>query len=589
MKKEIVELRRFMAEEGMDAYFVPSGDFHSSEYVHDYFKGRAFLSNLTGEAGELVVTDEGAYVWTDGRYFLQAETQLAGTEIELMRMAEPGVPTVLEFLVDYGRRHPGFVLGFDGRVVPGCEGKEMADTLASECGASVKVGCDLVDKVWTERPKLIPSKLFTLPLSTTGKTAEEKIADVRAAMADKGADYLLISDLMEVAWLLNLRGNDVACTPVFYSYILLGMNDLKLFVMDGAMTDEAAAAIPMATVLGYDEIGAELEKLGADKKLWLNSGSANYALYEICLKAADGANLIDEMTPLAMMKAVKNHDEIKSTINAHIRDGLAVTKFIKWVKDNAAGGEMTELSACDYLYECRKEQGAMDISFTTIVGYGPNGAIIHYEPDEESNAAVKPEGFMLVDSGGQYIDGTTDITRTIAVGPITQEMKDGYTYVLKSHIAFSKAVVTPDMTGIELDALARKPMREVGLDFKHGISHGVGHLLCVHEGPNILRRVATPIELLPGMVMSNEPGLYIDGEYGIRIENEVVLHEVKGGVGMETITFVPYEREAINVDLLTEDELNWINWYHGMVRGVLEPRIEDEALKAFLIEQTEEL
>lgn len=589
MKKEIIELQKQMAAEGMDAYFVPSGDFHSSEYVHDFFKGRAFLSGLTGEAGELVVTKDGAYLWTDGRYFLQAETQLAGSEIELMRMAEPGVPTVLEFLVEYGRENPGFVLGFDGRVVPGCDGKEMADTLAKECGASVKVGLDLVDRVWADRPALIASKLFTLPASTTGKTAAEKIADVRAAMEAKGADYLLISDLMEVAWLLNLRGNDVACTPVFYSYILLGKEDLKLFLMDGAMTDEAAAEIPWAEVLGYDEIGAELAKLPASCKIWLNSGSANYALYETCLGIADGANLIDEMTPLAMMKAVKNHDEIKSTINAHIKDGLAVTKFIKWVKDTVANGEMTELSASDYLYECRKEQGAFDISFTTIVGYGPNGAIIHYEPTEETNAAVKPEGFMLVDSGGQYMDGTTDITRTIAVGPLTQEMKDHYTYVLKSHIAFGTTVITPDMTGIELDAAARKPMRDVGLDFKHGISHGVGHILCVHEGPNILRRVATPIELLPGMVMSNEPGIYIDGEYGIRIENEVVLHPVKGGVGMETITFVPYERDAINPELLTEDEKKWLNFYHDMVRKVLEPKIEDEALKAFLIEQTEEI
>ena len=587
MKKEVLELRSKMKQNGIDVYYVPSGDYHSSEYVHDFFKAREFMSGLTGESGELIVNEEGAYLWTDGRYFLQAEQQLAGSEIELMRMAEPGVPTVEEFLIDLAKKKNGYTLGFDGKVVPGYMGSALQDKLGS-LGVTIKWDKDLVDEVWTNRPVIEPSKIYELPLQTTGKSAPDKIADVRAAMTEKDADYLLITDLMENAWLLNLRGADIAYTPVFFSYILLSKDSVNLYVMDGAMENGLPEDLAFVTVKGYDEIETDIAALDASKTLWLDSGSANYAL---CLRVPEGMAVVDEATPISMMKAIKNETEIKSTIHAHKKDAMAMIKFIKWIKDVAADTpHQTELSAAAYLQNCRFEQeGCFDLSFETISGYGPNGAIIHYAPTPETDAEIKPEGFLLVNSGGQYTDGTTDITRTIAVGPLTQEMIDDYTYVLKSHIAMHNAVITPEMTGIDLDSITRAPMRAVGLDFKHGLSHGIGHLLSVHEGPNILRRVPTPIDIRPGMVMSNEPGVYIDHEFGVRIENEVLMEANEdGNVINEPITFVPYEPKAINPALLTDEELAWVNNYHKMVRDTMVPLLDDE-LAEFVKAETSEI
>lgn len=587
MKKEVLELREKMKANGMDVYYVPSGDYHSSEYVNDFFKAREFMSGLTGESGELIVDDEGAYLWTDGRYFLQAEQQLAGSEIQLMRMAEPGVPTVEEFLIDLAKKKGGYTLGFDGKVVPGYYGASLAKDLGS-LGVTIKWDKDLVDEVWTNRPQIQPSEIYELPLSTTGKSATDKISDVRKAMAEKNADYLLITDLMENAWLLNLRGADIDYTPVFFSFILLSQDSINLYVMDGALKNGLPEDLSFVTVKGYDEIEQDIAALDASKTLWLDSGSANYAL---CLRIPEGMNKVDEATPIAMMKAIKNETEIKSTLNAHKKDAVAMVKFIKWIKDVAAETpHQTELSAAAYLQNCRFEQdGCFDLSFETISGYGPNGAIIHYAPTPETDTEIQPEGFLLVDSGGQYKDGTTDITRTIAVGPLTQEMIDDYTYVLKAHLAMHNAVLTPEMNGIDLDAITRAPMRAVGLDFKHGLSHGIGHLLSVHEGPNILRRVPTPITIRPGMVMSNEPGVYIDHKFGVRIENEVLMKDDgKGNTINEPITFVPYERKAINPALLTDEELAWVNNYHKMVRETLLPLVDGD-LAEFVKEETEEI
>lgn len=587
MKKEVLELREKMKANGMDVYYVPSGDYHSSEYVNDFFKAREFMSGLTGESGELIVDDEGAYLWTDGRYFLQAEQQLAGSEIQLMRMAEPGVPTVEEFLIDLAKKKGGYTLGFDGKVVPGYYGASLEKDLGS-LGVTIKWDKDLVDEVWTNRPQIQPSEIYELPLSTTGKSATDKIKDVRKEMSEKNADYLLITDLMENAWLLNLRGADIDYTPVFFSFILLSQDSINLYVMDGALKNGLPADLSFVTVKGYDEIEQDIAALDASKTLWLDSGSANYAL---CLRIPEGMNKVDEATPIAMMKAIKNETEIKSTINAHKKDAVAMVKFIKWIKDVAAETpHQTELSAAAYLQKCRFEQeGCFDLSFETISGYGPNGAIIHYAPTPETDTEIQPEGFLLVDSGGQYKDGTTDITRTIAVGPLTQEMIDDYTYVLKAHLAMHNAVLTPEMNGIDLDAITRAPMRAVGLDFKHGLSHGIGHLLSVHEGPNILRRVPTPITIRPGMVMSNEPGVYIDHKFGVRIENEVLMKaDGNGNTINEPITFVPYERKAINPALLTDEELAWVNNYHKMVRETLLPLVDGD-LAEFVKEETEEI
>jgi len=587
MKKEVLELREKMKENGIDVYYVPSGDYHSSEYVNDFFKAREFMSGLTGESGELIVDDEGAYLWTDGRYFLQAETQLAGSEIELMRMAEPGVPTVEEFLIDLAKKKNGYTLGFDGKVVPGYAGAALEEKL-SPLGVKIQWNKDLVGEVWINRPAIKPSKIYDLPLSTVGKSADEKIADVRKEMKENGADYLLITDLMENAWLLNLRGADIAYTPVFFSFIILGMDSVDLYVMDGALANDLPENLSYVKVHDYNEIEDAVAALDPSKTLWLDSGSANYAL---CLRVPKDMKVVDKASPIAMMKAVKNETEIKSTLNAHLKDAVAMCEFIKWIKEAAAKEpHQTELSAGDYLAKRRAAQdGFFDLSFETIAGYGPNAAIIHYAPTPETDTEIKPEGFLLVDSGGQYMDGTTDITRTIAVGPLTQEMKDDYTYVLKSHIAMHTAVLTPEMNGIDLDAITRAPMRAVGLDFKHGLSHGIGHILSVHEGPNILRRVPTPIEIRPGMIMSDEPGVYIDHKFGVRIENEALMKsDGKGNTINEPITFVPYEPEAINPLLLTDDEIAWVNNYNKVVREKLLPIVDDE-LGAWIKSQTEEI
>lgn len=591
MKKEIVELRKLMAEKGIDAYYVPSGDYHSSEYVNDYFKSREFMSNLTGESGELIVTQDGAWLWTDGRYFLQAEQQLAGTGIELMRMAEPGVPTVEEFMTELVRKHneeePGksFTLGFDGRVVPGSFVSTAERIFGEFDNVMIKWDEDLVDKIWKTRPELKPSEIYELPIESAGKTAAEKIEDVRAEMKKKGADYLLITDLMESAWLLNLRASDILYTPVFFSYMIITQDTVKLYVMDGALKNGLPEDLSYIEVCDYDDIYKDVADLPEDRTLWLDPASTNYALY---LSIPEGMKLHEAYTPVALMKIIKNETEIASSRQAHIKDGVAVTKLIKWVKDNVEKTTLTEINVADKLRDFRFEQeGCFDLSFETISGYGPNGAIIHYAPTPETNAEVKPEGFLLLDSGAQYIDGTTDITRTVAVGPLTKEMIDDYTLVLKSHIDVSMLHIKPGMTGIDVDAVSRKPLKEAGLDFKHGLSHGVGHVLGVHEGPNVLRRAAKPINIKAGMIMSNEPGVYIDGKFGVRIENLVLFSEDENGdVVNEPLTCVPYERKAINVSLLSDEELEWLNNYNAWVRETLVPLVDEETAE-FVREETE--
>ena len=577
MKQEIVELRKLMAEEGMDVYYIPSGDFHSSEYVNDYFKAREFMSNLTGEAGDMLVTADGAWLWTDGRYFLQAEQQLAGTGIELMRMAEPGVPTIEEFLTELVKKAGNtYTIGFDGRVVPAAFGQALEEMFAGEeYNVTFKGDKDLVDVIWTTRPELKPSKIWDFPLKSAGKDTTEKLADVRAEMKANGADYLLITDLMESAWLFNLRADDILYTPVFFSFTLVSQDSVSLYVMDGALEGGLPERLSFVEVKDYNDIYKDVAALDASKTLWYDANSCNYELY---CNIPEGMKLHNALTPVALMKIIKNDVEKASTKHAHIKDGVAVTKLIKWVKDNVEKQQLTEISVADKLEAiCREQEDCFDLSFETISGYGPNGAIIHYAPTPETNADVKPEGFLLLDSGRQFIDGTTDITRTIAVGPLTQEMIDDYTYVLKAHVDVHLLKMTKDMNGLDLDAAGRRALQAVGLDFKHGLAHGVGHVLGVHEGPNTIRRVPKPIEIKAGMVMSNEPGVYIDGKFGIRTENLMLFSEdEEGNIVNEPLTCVPYERKAINKSLMTEEEIAWVDSYHAWVRETLVPLLDEE-------------
>lgn len=589
MKKEIVELRKLMAEEGIDAYFVPSGDFHGSEYVNEYFRMRAFLSGFTGSAGELVVTADGAWLWTDGRYFLQASRQLAGSGIELMKMGEEGVPTVEEFLqslVDAADEK--YVIGFDGRVVTSKFSKALAERFGkSDKEVVFSIDKDLGDLVWNDRPEIRPSKVWELPLSAAGLDTGDKISAIRAEMQKEGADHLLLTDLMENAWLLNLRASDVLYTPVFFSFVLLSMDSIRLYVMDGTLADGLPERLSFVDVKAYGDVYCDIAGLPDGSRLWLDPATCNCALYG---SIPEGVSTHEALTPAALMKMIKNEAETEGMKRAHVLDGVAVTKFTKWIKEEAHTAHETELSASAKLREFRlSNDECFDQSFETIAGYGPNGAIIHYAPTPASDTVIKPEGFLLVDSGGQYTGGTTDITRTIAVGPLTEEMINDYTYVLKAHLAMAMFRLSPEMDGVEIDKAARAVMNPAGLDFNHGISHGVGHVLSVHEGPNGIKKGYSSCPIKAGMIMSNEPGVYLEDNFGVRIENLVVFKDDEEGfIVNEPITCVPYEREAINKDLLTEEELSYVNDYHKWVRETLTPLLDEETA-AWLAAETAEL
>lgn len=617
MRQQLTALRREMKAEGIDAYLIPTTDFHGSEYVNEYFKCREFVSGFTGSAGTLLVTADWAGLWTDGRYFLQAADQLRGSGIDLMKEREPDVPTIDEFLVS--NLSEGSCLGFDGRVV------SCREAQGYENHFKIRWDADLAGRIWEawsqgenvgqgenveqgeNRPQLIPSQIYDIPLSVTGESSDSKLNRVRRAMNKKGADMHLMTSLEDIAWLYNLRGNDVENTPVFYAFAIIGQEKEKLYVLDESFASSAegraAANLPETTeILPYFRIFDDLKNLPAGKLL-LSEERVSYTMAK-CLPGT--VEIIDDANPAELMKAIKNETEISCTKQAHIKDGAAVVQLIYWVKkimgedaEPTAGGEggleaagqttLTEVDAADYLLECRRGQkGFHDLSFSTIAAYGSNGAIVHYSPEPETCFALKPEGFLLMDSGGQYEDGTTDITRTIALGSLTEAMKKHYTLVLKSHIALASARFAEETKGIELDVIARAPLAAVGLNYNHGTGHGVGHLLSVHEAPNnISPRGECPI--MEGMITSDEPGLYLTGEYGIRLENEILC--VRGEDGMlefEPITWCPWEREAILPELLTEQEKKWINDYHQTVYVKLSPLLDDD-IAAWLKTQTADI
>ena len=566
MRKQIEDLRENMREKKTDAYIIPTTDFHGSEYVNAYFKCREFVSGFTGSAGTLVVTEDAAALWTDGRYFLQAERELAGSEIMLMREGEPDVPEITEWLQQRLTSGKAQTVGFDGRIVSAKFGEKIKEHF------NVEAELDLAGEIWAERPELMASEIYPLGLGVTGESAESKLSRVREEMRKAGAEANIITSLEEIAWLFNLRGSDVLHTPVFYAFALIERERATIYLLN--RTEKVKSLFNDGIeIKPYEAIFDELKLLDA-KSVMYDGNTISYRLFESIPNACESIKCTD---PAMRMKAIKNSTEIACTKQAHIRDGAAVTRFIKWLKENAGKEEITEISAVEYLAEERRKQGAYDLSFDTIAGYGPHGAIIHYEAAPETNVQLKPEGFLLVDSGGQYEDGTTDITRTIALGPLTKEMKHCYTAVLKAHIALATAEFDAETTGAELDAIARKPLHAEGLDFKHGTGHGVGHMLSVHEGPNTISPRGKNSHILPGMITSNEPGVYIENKFGIRLENEILCTERKDGrYEFETITFCPFEREAILPELLTETEKAWLNAYHARVYDTLKPLLSTE-------------
>ena len=573
-------LRAEMSKRGISIYIVPTADFHESEYVGEHFTARKYITGFTGSAGVAVVTMSEAGLWTDGRYFVQAAAQLEGSTVTLFKMGEEGVPTVDEYIEK--TLGEGETLGFDGRVVNSTWGAKLEDIVAKKNG-KMAVDEDLVDIIWTDRPALSKEPVRILDFKFTGKETADKIADIRKVMEEKNADVHLLTSLYDIAWVLNVRGNDIKYVPVVLSYLALTKEECIWFVQEEVVTEEIKAYLDAnhITTKSYDSFYAYVKEIENGKTVLINKSVVNY---RIVSSISEGVTVVDETDPSVLMKSQKNEVELNNTRNAHIKDAVAMCKFMYWLKKNVGTLPMTEISASDYLEGLRKEQeGCFDLSFNTICGYAAHGAIIHYGATEESNVEIKPEGLLLVDSGGQYLEGTTDITRTFAVGPVTDEMKSDFTRVLRSNLHLANAKFVHGVSGVNLDVLARQPLWEVNLDYKHGTGHGVGHILNVHEGPNGFhwgrKGYAHPLE--DGMITTDEPGIYIEGKYGIRLENELICRKgEKNEYGQfmyfEPITFVPFDLDAIEVSQLNETEKAWLNAYHKEVYEKIAPLLTEE-------------
>nr|MCR5468251.1 aminopeptidase P family N-terminal domain-containing protein [Lachnospiraceae bacterium] len=481
IQQRLAKLRSEMEKRKIDVYVIPTSDFHNSEYVGEYFKARKFMTGFTGSAGTAVVTKTEAGLWTDGRYFTQAAKQLEGSTVTLFRMGEEGVPTLSEYIK---KAIPeGGTVGFDGRVVTSKDGKEF-EKFAKKKNGNVYVDEDLVDIVWADRPELSKERAYVLDVKYAGKAMEDKIKDIREKMDEKGCDVHILSSLYDIAWVLNVRGNDIENVPVVLSYLAIEKENIIWFVHHEVIDDEMKKYLAdnYVTIREYDEI-IDYAKSLKNRDVLLDESEVNYRIVA-CLK---DNRIENAANPSMLMKSIKNETEIKNTINAHIKDGVAVTKFLYWLKTNIGKETITEISASDFLEEKRREQGIVDLSFDTISAYGENAAMMHYSATPESNATLKPEGFLLVDSGGHYLEGTTDITRTIVLGPVSDNMKEYYTRVVRSNMSLSHAKFLYGCSGLNLDILARGPLWDVGMDYRCGTGHGVGYLLNVHEGPNGFR------------------------------------------------------------------------------------------------------
>ena len=527
--ERLTALREEMKRRSIDIYVVPTADFHESEYVGEHFKARKFITGFTGSAGTAVITLKEAGLWTDGRYFVQAEKQLEGSTVTLYRMAEEGVPAVEEFVKD--KLPQGGCIGFDGRTVNGAWGEKFV-AIAEEKKGSLFVGEDLINLIWTDRPELSKAPLFILEEKYSGKSTAEKIKDVRAKMAEEGADVHILTSLCDIAWLLNIRGGDIQSVPVVLSYLVLTRDQCIWFLQEEVVDDTIRAYLKENHIetRPYDDIYTYVPTIPESAVVLMNKSSVNY---RICSELNKNIQVINKPNPTELMKAVKNPVEVDNTRLAHVKDGVAVTKFMYWLKTNIGKIPMTEISASDYLEARRREQeNFIDLSFTTISAYGANAAMMHYSATPESNTKLKPEGFLLVDSGGHYYEGTTDITRTFVLGPISDEMKQHFTAVCRSNMKLANAKFLYGACGLNLDILARGPLWDMGIDYKCGTGHGVGYILNVHEGPNGFRWKIVPERhdsgvLEEGMITTDEPGVYLEGKYGIRTENELVCHKAE--------------------------------------------------------------
>ena len=581
---KLEKLRNLMEASGVDYYVIPTDDFHASEYVGDYFQAREYISGFTGSAGTLLVGKDFTGLWTDGRYFLQAAAQLEGTGIDLMKMGEPEVPTLIEYLKEH--LTAGMTLGFDGRCVSASFVKELKEALG-DMELQISYERDLVGEIWEDRPALSKKPAWFLEEESCGASRKEKIAGVRAEMQKEGAEALLLTSLDDIAWLFNMRGDDIEYNPVVLSFCLITENEVRLFIQKGSLNAEQEIQFVMDGILLDDYLNVyDYIKTLTVKSIWINDQKTSYALME---NLPADIKIIKGMTPVAYTKCIKNEKEQENMKIAHLKDGVAMTKFMYWLKTNAGKIEMDEISVAEYAKACRKAQkGFVEESFETICGYGSNGAIIHYSATEETNAQIRPEGLLLVDSGAQFLEGTTDITRTFAMGPVTEEEKKNFTTVLRSNLRLGAVVFKEGCTGENLDMAARQPLWEAGLDYNHGTGHGIGFVLNVHETPARINwkgrtGYGEDEQLKPGMIVSNEPGFYKEGAHGIRLENLILCQEAEVTeygrfLKFETLTVVPFDLDAVDVTLLDEKEKQLLNDYHSRVYQELSPYMTEEEL-----------
>ncbi len=592
IKARILAMQEEMAHRGIDFYFVPTADFHNSEYVGEYFKVREFLSGFTGSNGTLVLSGKQAGLWTDGRYFIQAEKELEGTGIQLYRMQEAGVPTIEEYLAQ--EMPEGAVLGFDGRVADAAFGKRLEEKLSAK-NIAFRYGEDVADAVFgSERPALSCGRLWILPGHLCGEDCNEKLARVREKMAEEGADAFLLSKLDDIMWLYNVRGSDIACNPVAMSYTYITKDDALFFVQEEAMTQETKSyfAKHHITVKPYGALLSYLREIPRTAKVLIDMENCNYLFYKTIQEA--GAATVEKANPTTRLKAVKNKTELQNMEEIYLRDSVALTKFIYWLKKNIGRMKITEVSAAAYLDNLRRQtEGFLDLSFPTIAGYKENAAMMHYEATPENCSELALEGMFLVDSGGQYLGGTTDVTRTIVLGKITDEMKEHFTAVACGMLRLTGARFLHGCTGRNLDILARELLWKKNIDYKCGTGHGIGYILNVHEGPQdirwrLSRQAEAPIEA--GMAISNEPGVYIEGSHGIRTENVIVAKNgEKNGDGQfmyfDTLTFVPIDRDGIDAAYMAKEDIDSLNAYHQAVYEKLEGRLDADE-RAWLKEVT---
>lgn len=593
INQRLEKLREVMRREHLSAFIFPSTDAHQSEYVADHWQGRAWISGFNGSAGTAVVTMRSAALWTDSRYFIAAEEQLRGTEFQLMKLKVEGTPTISDWIASELSQNEDECreVGLDGMVNSYNDTMALISGLRKAGGITVRTNFDPLEQIWMNRPAIPENPVEIQSLNFAGETVDDKIQRIRKALREHHADGILVSALDDIAWTLNLRGTDVHCNPVFVSYLLISSDQVSLFVNPKKISSEVKAYLDEhgISLFDYNQVEEGLESY-ADYNILLDGDETSFCLW----KSVKCQEIIAAKSPIPVMKAVKNATEIEGYHRAMLRDGVAMVKFLKWLKPAVEAGGQTEMSIDKKLTSLRAEQNLFrDISFDTIAGYQAHGAIVHYEATPETDAPLLPEGLILIDSGAQYQDGTTDITRTIALGPVTEEMKHVYTLVLKGHIQLELAKFPDGASGTQIDALSRECMWREGYNFLHGTGHGVGSYLNVHEGPHQIRMEWKPTPLRAGMTVTDEPGLYLKGKFGVRIENTLLIKDfVETTFGkflqMESLTLCPIDTAPIDVDMLLLEEVEWLNAYHREVFEKLSPYLEDEEV-GWLAEATKPL